>query len=37
MTGLEIYLLIAPLGLAALGWLVYWWVVRSDRGHPRTR
>jgi len=37
MSGLEIYVLAAPLVLAALGWLVYWWLVRSDREHPRTR
>ena len=37
MTGLEIYLLLAPLVLAALGWLAYWWVVRIDHKQHRTR
>jgi len=37
MTSLEIYLIVAPLILAALGWLAYWWIVRNDREHPRTR
>jgi hypothetical protein len=37
MTGLEFYVVAAPLLLAGLGWLVYWWVVRGDREHPRTR
>jgi hypothetical protein len=30
MTGLEIYLLVAPLFLAAMGWAAYWLVVRLD-------
>ena len=28
MTGLEAYLIIAPLVLAGLGWVAAWWVVR---------
>jgi len=28
MTGLEAYLILAPLVLAALGWLAAWWAVR---------
>jgi hypothetical protein len=35
MTGLEVYLLVAPLFLAALAWVAYWWIVRSDREHHR--
>jgi hypothetical protein len=31
MTGLEIYLLVAPLFLAAMGWAAYWLVLRLDR------
>jgi len=37
MTGLQIYVLVAPLILAALGWAGYWWVVRHDRPHQRTK
>jgi cbb3-type cytochrome oxidase maturation protein len=37
MTSLEIYLIVAPLVLAGLGWAVYWWIVRNDRQNPRTR
>ena len=28
MTGLEAYLILAPLVLAGLGWIAAWWVVR---------
>ena len=28
MTGLEAYLILAPLVLAGLGWAAAWWVVR---------
>jgi hypothetical protein len=37
MTGLQIYILLAPLFLAAVGWLAYWWVVRIDRKHHRAK
>jgi hypothetical protein len=28
MTGLDAYLILAPLALAGLGWLAAWWAVR---------
>jgi hypothetical protein len=38
MTGLQIYLLVAPLVLLAVGWAAaYWWVKMSDREHDRAR
>ena len=38
MTGLEIYLLVVPLALAAGGLAVaYWWTVRSDRDEHRAK
>jgi nitrogen fixation-related uncharacterized protein len=38
MTPLQVYLLIAPLVLLAIGAAAaYWWTVKSDREHPRTR
>jgi hypothetical protein len=37
MTNLEIYLFAAPLVLAALAWLAYWWIARIDREHPHAR
>jgi hypothetical protein len=34
MTSLQIYLLVAPFVLLAIGATVtYWWVSRDDRGH----
>lgn len=38
MTELQIYLLVAPLVLAAVGFsAALWWVRKSDREHPRPR
>jgi len=35
MTGLQIYLLIAPLVLLAIGiGAAYWWTAKSDRERP---
>jgi len=38
MTSLQVYLLIAPLVLLAIGTsAAYWWTFKSDREHPGTR
>jgi hypothetical protein len=38
MTSLQVYLLIAPLVLLAIGaGAAYWWIVKSDREEHRTR
>jgi hypothetical protein len=37
MSGLQIYILVAPLLLALIGWLAYGGIVWGDRKHPRAK
>jgi hypothetical protein len=36
MTGLQVYILAAPILLAILAWVAYWWFVRSERKHQQS-
>jgi len=38
MTSLQIYILVAPLILAAIGWAAaYWWISRDDHEQRRAK